>query len=84
MSFQFGGGKIEVTPSINKYGQCYHTKYVGCPPCIHDAYADGYLDGYTDAEKHYRNKCVLCGIGGISSSWLCMPCKEENPHWIGE
>jgi hypothetical protein len=66
---------------MKEYGQCYHTKYEGCPPCIHDAYRDGlvkgYLDGYSDAEKHYTNKCTLCGIGGISSTLLCNECKEE-------
>lgn len=25
----------------NPYGDCHHTKYVGCPPCIHDAYEAG-------------------------------------------
>ena len=45
-------------------------------------YARGYLDGYTDAEKHYKNLCTLCGTGGIVS-WLCITCKEENPHWMG-
>jgi len=73
---------------MNEYGQCYHTKYEGCPPCIHDAYRDGsakgYLDGYTDAEKHYTNRCINCGTGGISSPWLCIPCKEQNPDWNGE
>ena len=47
---------------MNEYGPCYHTKYEGCPPCIHDAYRDGsakgYLDGYTDAEKHYTNRSI--------------------------
>lgn len=81
-AFQFGG-KIEENP-INKYGQCYHTKYEGCPPCIHHAYKDGYLDGYSDAEKHYTNACTLCGTGGISSTWLCIPCKEQKPYWTGD
>lgn len=67
---------------MNKYGQCNHTKYEGCPPCIHDAYAQGYLGGYTDAENHYTNLCTLCGTGG-TVSWLCNECKEENPHWMG-
>jgi hypothetical protein len=71
-----------------KYGQCHHTKYEGCPPCIHDAYRDGlaqgYLDGYSDAEKHYTNRCILCGTGGIASPSLCIPCKEEHPYWMGE
>ena len=70
---------------MNEYGKCYHTKYEGCSPCIHDAYRDGsakgYLDGYTDAEKHYTNRCINCGTGGISSPWLCIPCKEQNPDW---
>jgi hypothetical protein len=47
-------------------------------------YAKGYLDGYTDAEKHYTNRCINCGTGGISSPWLCIPCKEQNPDWNGE
>lgn len=46
-------------------------------------YSKGYLEGYTDAEKHYTNKCTLCGTGGIVS-WLCNTCKEENPRWMGE
>lgn len=129
---------------MNQYGQCNHTKYEGCPPCIHDGYKDfagemsnidrlgeyvvlptfhdkccpvgvsgefvfnncecvlirqvrsdegmsndseylrGYLNGYSDAEKHYTNACTLCGTGGISSTWLCISCKEQNPDWNGE
>lgn len=46
---------------MNKYGQCNHTKYEGCPPCIHDAYREGYLEGYTDAEQHYTQPTVSCG-----------------------
>jgi hypothetical protein len=52
-------------------------------PKIDAAYAKAYLDGYSDAEKHYTNKCTLCGTGG-TVSWLCNECKKENPHWIGE
>lgn len=47
------------------------------------AIAQAYLEGYSDAEKHYTNKCILCGTGG-TVSWLCNECKEENPHWRGE
>jgi hypothetical protein len=47
-------------------------------------YSQGYLDGYSDAEKHYTNRCILCGTGGITSPSLCISCKEENPHWMGE
>lgn len=53
---------------MNEYGQCFHTKYEGCPPCIHDmyrsAYAKGYLDGYKDAEnenKFLTQPTVSCG-----------------------
>ena len=46
-------------------------------------FARGYLEGYSDAEKHYKNLCTLCGIGG-TVSWLCNTCKEENPRWMGE
>ena len=50
---------------MNKYGQCNHTKYEGCPPCIHDAYRDGlvqgYLEGYTDAEQRCTQPTVSCG-----------------------
>ena len=70
---------------MKQYGQCYHTKYEGCPPCIHESeYAKGYLDGYTDAQTHYTKTCIICGTGGISSTWLCIPCKEENPDCNGE
>ena len=51
---------------------------------IQAAHAQGYLDGYSDAEKHYTNRCILCGTGGISSPSLCIPCKEENPYWMGD
>lgn len=23
------------------YGPCYHTKYEGCPPCVHSAWDEG-------------------------------------------
>jgi len=26
---------------VNPYGQCHHTKYEGCPPCVHSAWNDG-------------------------------------------
>lgn len=26
---------------MNPYGQCHHTKYEGCPPCVHSAWDDG-------------------------------------------
>ena len=29
---------------MNPYGECGHTKYEGCPPCIHDAYQRGRED----------------------------------------
>ena len=47
-------------------------------------YSKGYSDGYADAEKHYTNRCILCGTGGIASPSLCIPCKEEHPYWMGE
>ena len=40
-------------------------------------YAQGYLEGYSDAEKHYTNKCILCGTGG-TVSWLCNECKDKD------
>ena len=45
-------------------------------------FARGYLEGYSDAEKHYTNKCTLCGTGG-TVSWACNECKKDNPHWMG-
>lgn len=51
---------------------------------IQAAHAQGYSDGYADAEKHYTNRCILCGTGGIASPWLCIPCKEEHPYWMGD
>ena len=27
---------------MNPYGPCYHTKYVGCAPCVHSAWDEGY------------------------------------------
>ena len=50
---------------------------------IEAAYARGYLEGYSDAEKHYTNKCTLCGIGGTPAS-LCLECKKDHPYWMGE
>lgn len=26
---------------MNPYGICHHTKYEGCPPCIHSAWEEG-------------------------------------------
>jgi hypothetical protein len=50
---------------------------------IEAAYAQGYLAGYSDAEKHYTNKCTLCGVGGTPAS-LCIECKKDHPYWRGE
>ena len=49
---------------------------------IEAAYARGYLEGYSDAEKHYTNKCTLCGVGGTTAS-LCLECKKGHPYWMG-
>jgi len=50
---------------MNNYGQCNHTKYEGCPPCIHDAYRDGlaqgYIKGYTYAVSIFGQPTVSCG-----------------------
>ena len=47
------GEEREATEDISTpYGVCRHTKYVGGPTCIHDAY----LRGYEEAEEKYTNK----------------------------
>lgn len=39
-----------VGESRHPYGPCYHTKYVGCPPCVHSAWDEGYAIGLDAAE----------------------------------
>jgi len=54
---------------MNPYGICHHTKYEGCPPCIHSAWEEGVqaardavaaLSPMLDVDK-YRGGYDCCG-----------------------
>jgi hypothetical protein len=36
---------------VNPYGECYHTKYEGSSPCIHDVWNEGRDAGFTEGMK---------------------------------
>jgi hypothetical protein len=36
---------------VNPYGPCYHTKYLGCAPCIHSAWDEGYETALEEVES---------------------------------
>ena len=35
---------------MSPYGDCHHTKYVGCRPCVHDAWAAGFEAAQREAQ----------------------------------
>ena len=61
---------------MNKYGQCNHTKYEGCPPCIHDAYnreikAD--IDRVGEYVVHPKNHLPECLLPDFTRQrWVCI------------
>lgn len=57
----------------NPYGQCDHTKYEGCPPCVHSAWDEG----YAAAQAFYTNACFFCGPADEYSTWACETCLAD-------
>jgi hypothetical protein len=45
---------------VNPYGECQHTKYVGCPPCIHEAWEAGYESAQKDAQDAVTAIALAC------------------------
>lgn len=57
---------------MNPYGPCFHTKYEGCPPCVHSAWDEG-VQAARDAvaaSKHggpcYCNGLALAAIDALN------------------
>ena len=53
----------------NPFGRCTHTKYNGCPPCVHDAWVRGVADAAkqvaqysADNHRHVTDGVGLCSV----------------------
>lgn len=49
---------------MNPYGTCHHTKYEGCPPCVHSAWEAGVQAAYDAVDKRWET------IPDAASDWL--------------
>lgn len=76
------------------YGECHHTKYEGCPPCIHDAYERGkqdmrvylladdensYAQGYREGVERKRDACNDARILGYREGYNDHARSQQ--HW---